>query len=70
MYIPELNPIQARYLQILLLYSLKTLREKSIRTIDPEISSFVNFNTPEDVEIYLSKKHIKIRAHTSGSQKT
>ena len=49
---------------------VKYLREKEIRNIDPEISSFINFNTPEDLEIYLRKNHYKIRAHSSGSQKT
>ncbi len=49
---------------------VKYLREKEIRKIDPEISSFINFNTPEDLEIYTRKNPVKIRAHASGSQKT
>ncbi len=49
---------------------VKYLREKEIRNIDPEISSFINFNTPEDLEIYTRKNPVKIRAHASGSQKT
>jgi molybdopterin-guanine dinucleotide biosynthesis protein A len=42
---------------------VKYLREKEIRKIDPGISSFVNFNTPEDLEIYKRKNPAKIRAH-------
>ena len=34
---------------------VKYLKEKEIRKIDPEISSFVSFNTPEDLEDYTRK---------------
>lgn len=49
---------------------VKYLREKEIRKIDPEMSSFINFNTPEDLEIYTRKNPAEIRAHATGSQKT
>ena len=49
---------------------VKYLREKEIRKIDPETSSFINFNTPEDLEIYTRKKPVNIRANATGPRKT
>ena len=46
---------------------VKYLRENAIRKIDPGARSFINFNTPEDLEMYTSKNPKNQRARTSGS---
>ncbi len=41
---------------------VKYLKEDELRKIDPGASSFINFNTPEDLDMYMQENSIKTRA--------